>query len=378
MKAVRLGERDYQLLAVLAEARVLAADQMRRLFFRGDDESLMRKRLKKLCTGERALLKRVEWYDRTGVKFAWGLTPAGYMEAERFLETELDVPRDDIGAEFLDHHVLLTDLLVGLLAAPVDAAVAKLGAPKRRQELGHIYARASHPAFRWCVVGDRDLPWKQPVGAKLEARLLRPDAFLELSSSRRRIFVESELGTHTIAAASASKTGATTAKMDRYEAFCTLVTGPTTRRSWYAERFPDGMKPEVLFLVRSAVRQASVQRAVDAWKRAHPGAVCSFRVATVEVALAELRPVLGLPVPVTVADAPDAEPRTVPPGAVAPPSAAALSPADLKALTHYFQSSQADFKARRDRARAAGKPPPEYPAATGDVHALLERLRRHA
>lgn len=375
MKAVRLGARDYQLLGVLAEARVLAAEQVRRLFFRGADESLMRKRLKKLCAGERALLKRVEWYDRTGVKFAWGLTPAGYVEAERFLEAELDVPRDDIGADYLDHHVLLTDLLVGLLAAPVDAAVAKLSASmKKRQELGHVYARASHPSFRWCVVGDRDLPWKQPVGAKLEARLLRPDAFLELPGVRRRIFVESELGTHTIVAASASKTGATTAKMDRYEAFCTLVTGPATRRSWYAERFPDGMKPEVLFLVRSAVRQASVQRAVDAWKRGHPGAVCTFRVATVDAALAELRPVLGLP----VADAPEAEPRTVPPGAVAAPPAAALSPADLKALTNYFQSSQADFKARRDRARAAGKPPPEYPTATGDVHALLERLRRHA
>lgn len=374
MKALRLGERDYQLLAVLAEARCLSGEQMRRLFFRASDEKIAQRRLRKLCAGARALLKRVEWYDRTGVKHAWSLTAAGYVEAERFLETELDVPRDDIGAEYLDHHVLLTDLLVGLLAAPVDAAVAKLGGTlKKRQDLGRIYARASHPSFTWCVVGDRDLPWKQPVGAKLEARLLRPDAFLELASSRRRIFVESELGTHTIVAASASKTGATTSKMDRYESFCTLVTGPATRRSWYAEKFPDGMKPEVLFLVRSAVRQASVQRAVDAWKRAHPTAVCTFRVATVEVALAELLPAIG----VAVAPASDVEPKTVPPGALLAP-VAALSPADVKVVTNYFQSSQAHFKARRDQARAAGKPPPEYPAATGELHALIERLRRHA
>jgi hypothetical protein len=375
MRALKLGERDYQLLALLAEARCLSEGQMRRLFFRANDEKIAQRRLRKLCAGERGLLKRVEWYDRTGVKYAWSLTAAGYVEAERFLETELDVPRDDIGAEYLDHHVLLTDLLVGLLAAPVDAAVAKLGASlKRRQVVGHIYARASHPAFRWCVVGDRDLPWKQAVGAKLEARLLRPDAFLELPGSRRRIFVESELGTHTIVAASASKTGATTAKMDRYEAFCTLVTGPATRRSWYAERFPDGMKPEVLFLVRSAVRQASVQRAVDAWKRAHPMAVCTFRVATVEVALAELLPAIG----VAVALAPDVEPKTVPPGAPATQSGVPITPADVKVLTNYFQSSQSDFKARRDRARAVGKQPPDYPVATVEFHALIERLRRHA
>lgn len=370
MRALRLGERDYQLLAVLAEARCLSAEQMRRLFFRGH-EKVVQRRLRKLCAGDRALLKRVEWHDRTGVKYAWSLTAAGYVEAERFLETELDVPRDDIGAEYLDHHVLLTDLLVGLLGAPVDAAVAKLGASHKRRELGRIYARASHLSFRWCVVGDRDLPWKQPVGAKLEARLLRPDAFLELPGSRRRVFVESEVGTHTIVAASASKTGATTAKMERYEAFCTLVSGPATRRSWYAERFPDGMKPEVLFLVRSAVRQASVQRAVDAWKRAHPTAVCSFRVATVEVALAEFLPAIGVAVP-------EVEPKTVPPGAGAAPSFAALTVADVKALARYFASSQSDFKARRDRARAAGSSPPDYPAGTGDVHALLERLRHHA
>lgn len=311
MKAWRLGARDYQLLAVLAEARCLAAEQLRRLFFRGQDEKAFRRRMKKLGEGERALLKRVEWFDRTGTKRAWALTPAGYVEAERFAEMEVEVPRDDIGAEFLDHHVLLTELLVGLLAAPVDAAVAKLNlTPRRRQQLGSIYARAAHPAFTWCVVGDRDLPWKQPSGAKLEARLLRPDAFLTIPGRRRRIFVESECGTHTIVSASASKTGATMAKMDRYEAFCTLVSGPATRRTWYAERFPDGLKPEVLFLVRSAVRQASVQRALDSWRRAHPTAVCGFRVATVEVAIAELLPAVGIVAPGAQLE----EPKTAPPG----------------------------------------------------------------
>ncbi len=371
MTALKLGARDYQLLAVLAEARCLAADQLRRLFFRSRTESVMRQRLRKLAAGERALLKRVEWYDRTGAKRAWALTPAGYVEAERFAETEVEVPRDDIGAEFLDHHVLLTDLLVGLLAAPVDAAVAKLNLSSRRgQQVGSIYARAAHPAFSWCVVGDRELPWKQPSGAKLEARVLRPDAFLTVPGRRRRIFVESECGTHTIVSASASKTGATMAKMDRYEAFCSLVSGPATRRTWYAERFPDGLKPEVLFLVRSTVRQASVQRALDAWKRAHPTAVCGFRVATVDVAVAELLPAVGIVAPAAQLE----EPKTAPPGPALAPSG--LSPADVKAFTDYFASAQADFKQRRDKARSAGHVAPEYPTAANEVHELLRRLRK--
>ncbi|MFT3714042.1 MAG: replication-relaxation family protein [Archangium sp.] len=367
MKSLRLGERDFQLLALLAEARCLSAEQVRRLFFRGGSEKVALRRLRKLCSGERPVLKRLEWYDRTGAKLAWTLTPGGFVEAENVLETELEVPRDDIGAEFLDHHVLLTDLFVGLLAAPVDAQVAALAnRGSRRQELGRVFARAHHPSFRWVVVGDRDLPWKQPAGAKLEARLLRPDAFLELTSARRRVFVESEMGSQTIAAVSASKLGATTSKMDRYESFCTLVSSSTSRRTWYAERFTDGFKPEVLFLVRSEVRQASVQRAIDAWRRAHPSATCLFRCATVEGALAEFLPTLGH----SRSDG-DGEP-TSPPAQVG----AALTQSEVRAFTTYFAACQADFKTRRDRARAAGKPPPEYPAATQEAHALFERLRK--
>lgn len=369
MKALKLGERDYQLLALMAEARCLSAEQLRRLFFRAADESIMRRRMAKLAADPRALVKRVEWYSRTGVKYAWCLTPAGYVEAERFAEAERDVPRDDIGAEYLDHHVLLTELLVGLIAAPVDAAVAKLDARSGRQQIGRIFARAAHPAFRWTVVGDRDLPWKQSNGSKLEARVLRPDALLEIVASRRRIFVESEIGTHTIVAASSSKTGATTSKMDRYESFCTLVTGPSTRKTWYAERFADGFKPEVLFLVRTAVRQSAVQRAVDAWRAVHPLAVGTFRVATVEHAVTSLLPQVSS---VTASD--NAE-RTAPP---VPKSAGALAAAEIKVLFNYFTSAQADFKARRDRARASGAVPPSYPSNEREVYALLQRLRESA
>jgi len=371
MKALKLGDRDYQLLAVMAEARCLSAEQLRRLFFRAGDESIMRRRMAKLAAGPRGLVKRVEWYERSGVKFAWCLTPAGYAEAERFTESPRDVPRDDIGAEFLDHHVLLTDLFVGLLAAPVDAAVAKLDARLGRQQIGRVFARGAHPGFRWLVVGDRDLPWKQPNAGQLEARVLRPDALFELLASRRRIFVESEIGTHTIVAVSASKTGATTSKMDRYESFCTLLSGPATRKTWYAERFSDGFKPEVLFLVRTALRATSVQRAVEAWRIAHPLAVCTFRVATVEQAVTSLLPQVSS----ATAPSPGASEKVAPP---VPKSPGVLAAPDVKVLLNYFASAQADFKARRDRARASGAVPPAYPTNEREVYALLQRLRESA
>lgn len=370
MKAVRLGARDYELLGVLAEARCLTTEQVKRLFFCGEDDSAARKRLKKLASESQGLVRRIEWYGREGVSYAWTLTAAGYVEAEKVLGVELEVPRDDIAAEFLAHHVLLSELLVGLLAGPLAGTLQKLApSMKRKQELGRVHARARHPGFRWMVVGDRDLPWKQPTGAKLEARVLRPDAFLELPTQRRRIFVESEMGTHTIATVSASKTGATTAKIERYEAFCTLVTGAGTRRTWYADRFPDGLQPEVLFLVRSAVRQVSVQRALDDWRRTHPNAVCGFRVATVEHALRELLPLLGYAAP----DA--AEPLTAKPEPLAA-KVFALGKGDLDALAAYYASVEAYFKPVRARARAEKKDPPPYPVPHDAIYALLTRLGR--
>lgn len=256
MKALKLVDRDCQVMAVLAEARCLSAEQLRRLFFRAEDESVMRRRLRRLSEGKGALLRRLTWYDRSGAKHAWALTPAGYVEVERTLEREVEVPRDDIGAEYLDHHVLLTELLVRLLVVPVEAAVAKLppalSRRERGQQLGGIYARALHPSL-WRVVVTETFRG-QPVGPKLELWVLRPDAVLEAPSRRRRIFVESELGTHTIVAVSASKPGATISKVERAQAFCTLMSGGASRRTWYAERFPDAMKPEVLLCAARSAR----------------------------------------------------------------------------------------------------------------------------
>jgi len=45
----------------------------------------------------------------------WALTPAGYRVAGVELGLTLQVPRTDIGAQFAEHFLVLTDLVVQLL-----------------------------------------------------------------------------------------------------------------------------------------------------------------------------------------------------------------------------------------------------------------------
>jgi hypothetical protein len=326
-----------------------------------------------LSDGPKALVKRVEWYTRTGRRLAWGLTPVGYAEAATVLETPVDVPRDDISPEFLEHHVLLTDLYVGLLEAWVRRAMSATSAeePANRRYRG-IYARAGHPGFRWNSVGERDLPWRQYQGGEALARLLRPDAILEFPGERRRVFVEAELGTHTVVSASETKTGATMSKVKRYEAYCTQLADVVARRSWYSARFPDGFAPEVLFLVRTEGRARSILEAIEPWrKQASPK--CSFVVATVEGAVTQFLPACGfglgsVDVRPQQARAVDATSDAVAQDAVM------LAKDDVALLGRFLMATQSDCKRRRDLARAQKAPMPEYPEGLAQVHALLKRL----
>lgn len=378
MRSVKPTHRDEQLVMVLAEARCLSAAQVGRLFFPGRHEGTVRNRLSQLAKGD-AYLRRLFWYDRKGQHLAYSLATEGYSFAEVLLERELVAAREDITADHLAHHLLMTELYVGLLAAPMEAALAKLTVTARAKQHHQNYARAAHPSFRWHVVGDLDLPWKQVDGAKLEARVIRPDAVLELVDARRRVFIESETGTQSITTSKADKVGATINKIERYEAYCSLPSGPGTGRTWYTERYPDGFRPEVLILVPTELRRRSVQRVVDDWRKRHVNAVCRFRVSTVAGELALLVPVAWPGVtavapskPVPSAPNPPAAPAVAP----APPPAgvAQLTPDEVRLVYKFFSATQGYFKARREKARALGKPLPEYPAGTPEVHALVSRL----
>lgn len=375
MRRAQLQERDRQLIAVLAEARWLSAEQLRRLFFPGATKRGMRRRLSWLGEGPDALLRRVEWTHNREPDIAWGLTTAGYLVAEEVLETPLEVPRDDVGLEHLAHHVMLTEVLVGLMEARVltDVARAPAHVSVNNRYVG-IFARASHPGYAWNVIGERTMPWRQAEpGGKEAPRRLVPDAILEFPTHRRRVFIESEMGTHTIVAASESKTGATLAKAKAYSSFFSLLASPTTKQTFYAERFPDGYAPEVLFLVRPSrgdARERNVRSALETWRRNAP-AGSSFKVATVATALREYLPLIGATPPVAPKVAAQA------PGASAPVVPSALNVEEAKSLRAFVYAAYTHFKSARAAERAKGTPEArltKYPPNEQQVLALVKRL----
>jgi hypothetical protein len=88
----------------------------------------------------------------------WALTPAGYAVAGNELGRLLKVPRVDVGAAFAEHSAFLTDLFVQLLSPFVRNRTRPRDLP-----------------FRWDVVDDVELPWKESAAAGgVRSRVLRP------------------------------------------------------------------------------------------------------------------------------------------------------------------------------------------------------------
>jgi len=363
--AVELSSsRDKELVTCLVEARCLSRDQLIRLFWPGRNLAGVRKRLSELVRGD--VLKRLAWYDRDGENLAYGLGPRGVREAELWLSVDLDAAREDITPAFLDHHVLLSELYVGLLAAPLEAQLAKDGAVPKRAGGAGPHARAAHPGFTWKVIGEMDMPWKQAVGGALEARLLRPDAVMVVPSQKRRIFIESETGSHTITTSNAQRLGATVNKIERYEAYCS--TGPGKGVSWYAERYTDGYRPEVLFLVPTPLRRDNVMEAIAAWKLKHPRAACTFRSAVAVDEVKALAPVVWANLPPMKADPPKSA------EAPKPLNGYVVSMDEAAAIRTFYESVAKDINQRKGRAKALGEPEPAWPAGSNRVNALLARF----
>ena len=100
---------------------------------------------------------------------------------------------------------------------------------------------------------------------KQNERIIRPDAVLELPSKTRRLFIECEMGTHAIAARQDDRSGATLNKVARYVAFVNRLADAASRQTFYAQRYPDRWRPELVFLVRTDHRAESVKGAIGAW-----------------------------------------------------------------------------------------------------------------
>jgi hypothetical protein len=353
-----LTDKDRQLIGVLAIARYLSNQQLQRLFYSGRTAKTMSKRLRSLA-GEgprkfiRSYLRRLSYRTLEGRYFdLWALTAAGYATAQAILETPLKIPRADVGAAFREHLVTLNELLVSLLTPTTGT-----------------YARAQETRFRWMTSDVVRLPWKQYLqksGRHLE-RVVFPDAVLELSQSRRRLFLECEMGTHSIVARTDQKAGSTLSKVENYSGFIRGFADSVKGETFYARKYPDGWTPEVLFLIRSRARVKSVDEAIAQWQADRLGAPLAVRALTFEQAGDELLSHIR--------------------GATSAPRASdyagttaqlRLVPAELAALREFYNATVLASKAARARARARREPIPEYPPRTEEVQALIERLQAAA
>jgi hypothetical protein len=284
-----LKARDRALLAALATCRYLTLRQIQTLLGTPRDLPTLDNRLRALAgdSGNVKLprmgtvaLRRLHFRAFDGsLLLLWTPTARGYAVARRELGREVKVPRADVGATFAEHAVALADLFVGLAGPYVRAGVPVRDLP-----------------FSWDIIEETHLSWREPAqDGRLRDRVLLPDAVLEILSARRRLFVELETGSHTLVPVSRDKPQATVHKAARYETFLAGLADVPSRTTHYAAKYADGWPAEVLFLVQSDARRTSTEAALAPVVASAAFPRVTFRVFTLEKALAHVRALLPHP-----------------------------------------------------------------------------------
>jgi hypothetical protein len=262
-----LTDRDRALLAYVGIARYVSAEHVHRLIIESPNRKLVYRRLTKLCKagsrpGDAAYLRRLEFRRAEGTAVpVWALAPAGRAIAEASVPYLRPPAQKDVGHQFLEHTLLLNDVLVELVVALRSSRAAPV---------------AELP-FRWLCEDEGVLEFEmfhRHTGATTPA-VLKPDAILEVPGHKRRLFLEAETGTHSIASANPANHGAVLHKLQRYAHFFTAMAGDGAA-TFYARAFPDGLFPVLVFLVHSPERKRRVEKAAKHWIGAQ-GAT-SFRV----------------------------------------------------------------------------------------------------
>lgn len=278
-----LTDRDRALLAFAAIARYVSAEQVHRLFFDGSGKKQTYRRLAKLCQtgtrpGEGACLRRLQYRRADGTPApVWALAPYGRSIAERELPWLGSPPATDVGARFLEHTLVLNDVVAGLVLRLRRSATAP---------------RADLP-FRWHAENDDALSFQvlDPRTREWQRAALKPDAVADVPGRRRRLFIEAETGTQSIATANPERTGAVLAKLARYRTFFT-VPAEGSSATWYRRAFVDGCEPRLLFLVHSDRRRRKVEGAVQSALGRFPPSEFRVLVLTFEEAPRALAPYL--------------------------------------------------------------------------------------
>ena len=355
--AAKLTDRDKDLLGLLVLARYLTAAQVHRLAFPGKHASLPYRRLLKLSrdNGQPAFLRQQFFRTYDGNRVAvWAPTPYAMPAALTRAPQLPDLPKHDVGAQFLEHLIQLNELFVALW------------------QNGARCPRALHPSLRW-IPSDRVRllweEWDMREGRRVQ-RLIQPDAVLEIPAQRRRYFLECEMGTQKITPGETNAPGATLSKTDRYYAFLTETSGASERRTHYQAQYPDGFAVEVLFLVLNAGRARSVNSALSSWRSKEHGRSISARAMTFEEGVVELRKLAGLPPGVVARTSPEPEQPVLPLGSV-------LSVEEVAILRRCTYDAARSIKQARAVFRQLHRPDlPQYPENYEAAAALLERLAR--
>lgn len=139
--------------------------------------------------------------------------------------------------------------------------------------------------FRWRAEGGDGLDFEMfhRQHAVTTRAALRPDAVLTIPGRCRRLFIEAETGTQSIASLRVAYSGAVLGKLERYGAYF-LHVGGAGASTWYQRAFPDGFAPRLVFLVHSDERRRRVEEAIRRWLGRMPTA--SFRVVVLTFASA--------------------------------------------------------------------------------------------
>lgn len=356
--SARMGDRDWQIVRALMEARYLSFDQLRRLFFVGRTRQAVSKRLVALVKSD--IVRTDSLATLSGRLYLYSLGDAGARVARDISDGEVEAGAPMEAVSF-EHHLLFTELYVSLMTAGLKPG---------------DYARAEHPAWSWSTAGAATtLPWKDYGDGGKDKRLI-PDAVLSMHEAGRRIFVEGETGSHPIRSKNADKQGSTLAKVQRYDAVVSQrpLGGAKT---WYESQYGDGLTPELLFLVKTQTRASNVMAAVNEMRKAKGGGALVVRALTLEGALR----VLGLGASRSQAGASRSllSPSS-PPQALAAPKALTtrdgyvLGDEEVRSLTRFLMEYREDLKARRAAAEAARQAAPVVPRDYSAVKLVLKRL----
>jgi len=355
--AAKLTDRDRDLLGLLAMARYLTAAQVHRLAFPGKNISVTYRRLAKLSSGgaQAGFIRQRFFRNYDGERVTvWAITPHAMSAALARCADLPDLPKHDVGAQFLEHLLQLNELLIALWSN------------------GKACPRAAHPALRW-IPSDRVRllwnEWEVRDGRK-QQRVIQPDAVLELTQQRRRFFLECEMGTQPISKGQGNAPGATIAKAERYQTYLAEASAADRRLTHYQAQHPDHFAVEVLFLVLTPGRAASVNTALKSWRATLQGPrPAIIRALTFEAAAAELRHVAGLQ------GALRPNPAQTAFGGTAPAPKTAIGREEIALLTRYLSDSVRSIKRARGVFRELRREDlPVYPDSYTEVEALLTRL----